>query len=317
MTLRIITSYALAGTRSFRLGSRKVFGRYGMNLQNPDKHTQDIAEAPPGHSIVQADQAGAEALAVAYLARPGRYRALFLNGVKPHTYLAMHLFATQFGLVGDHPFLRMEVAELVAQPEWPALHKRIKSSGKPYDIGKRTAHGSSYRMGPRTFRNANIKQSKGTLRLSQRQCAEFLDRFKTLFPEVVEWQDEIELRVRSARSLTNLLGFERLFFRELTDGYIREAISWIPQSTIGCITHVGARRAYEAGLRVCSNKHDSYACLVPDAEVGEVAAFMQKSMALELPGRDCMFTMKSEVQVGKNWRPHSEYNPHGMKDFKV
>lgn len=309
---RVITNYKVAGTRSFRLGSSKVLDRWGMNLQNPDKHTQDICVAPPGHKIVQADQSGAEALVVAYLARPGRYRALFENGVKPHTYLAMHLFASLFKLNPDSPFLHEEVAEFIKRPEWEALHKLIKKSGKPYDIGKRTAHGSSYRMGARTFRDANIKQSKGTLRLSFAECVKFLAKFRELFPEVVEWQEEIEIRVRSARILANLFGYERRFERELNDSYIREAISWIPQSTVGCITHLGIRAARRERLSVCSNKHDSYAVICRDDEVDQVAAFMRKSMSVTLPGRDCSFTMKSEVQVGQNWQPRDIDNPEGM-----
>jgi len=309
---RIITNYKVAGTRSFRLGSSKVLDRWGMNLQNPDKHSQDIAVAPPGHKIVQADQSGAEALIVAYLSRPGRYRALFEHGVKPHTYLAMHLFAALFRLDPDSPFLHEEVAEFVKRPEWAALHKLIKGSGKPYDIGKRTAHGASYRMGARTFRDANIKQSKGKLRLSFKECVLFLAKFKELFPEVVGWQEEIEIRVRSARVLANLFGYERAFEREMNDGYVREAISWIPQSTVGCITHMGIRAARSAGLSVCSNKHDSYAVICRDDEVADVGAFMRRSMSVTLPGRDCQFTMKSEVQVGQNWKPQGDDNPEGM-----
>lgn len=314
---RIITSYAVTGTRSFRLGSRKVLGRWGMNLQNPDKHTQDVACAPPGMVIVQADQSGAEALIVAYLARPGRYRALFENNIKPHTYLAMHLFAQQFGLSSDSPFLHIEPAEFAAQPDWARLHKIIKNSGKPYDIGKRTAHGSSYRMGARTFRDANIKQSKGTLRLSLAESSLFLGKFKELFPEVIEYQEEIEITIRSTRKLTNLFGYERHFERELTDGYIREGISWIPQSTVGCITHHGVRKARASGMRVCSNKHDSYAVMCREDEAADVGRFMQQSMSLTFKGRDTNFTMKSEIQVGKNWKPASESNPEGMKEVKL
>ena len=65
MSLRIVTNYRLAGTRSFRLAAGMLFGEFGMNLTNPDKHTTDIAEAPPGYSIGQAEQSGAEALDVA------------------------------------------------------------------------------------------------------------------------------------------------------------------------------------------------------------------------------------------------------------
>ena len=315
MSLRIITQYKPAGTRSFRLSATKVFSRYGMNLQNPDKDTMDIACAPPGHVIIQPDQAGAEAFVVAYLTRPGEYRALFENGVKPHTYLAMRLFPSKFNLTPQSPFLRERVASFVHHPDWPALHKKIKKSGVPYDIGKRTAHGSSYRMGPYTFRNANLKQSEGTLRLSIKECREFLEMFRTLFPEVVDWQDEIEMTIRGTRKLTNLFGFVRMFMRNMTDSYIREGISWIPQSTVGCITHRCIRACRREKLSVCSNKHDSAAAIVPLDEARQVARFMTEAMRCTLQGRDKEFTMASEVKIGYNWRDFdAEDNPRGMQD---
>lgn len=312
--LRAISAYKQAGTRSFRLSATQYFGHYGLNLQNPDKQTLDHLEAPPDYVIVQADQSGAEALIVAYLAAPGRYRALFENGVKPHTYLAMQLFPDLFGLAPDSPFLNAEPAEFVKLPEWPKLHKIVKASGKPYDIGKRTAHGSSYKMGPRTFRNANLKQSKGKLKLTFDECEMFLHKFKVLFPEIVEWQDSIEYRIRSERRLVNLLGFERLFLRGINDSYIREGISWIPQSTVGCITHNTIRKAREAGYCTCSNKHDSAAVFVHRRDAGTAAAFLQKAMRQTMQGRDKEFVMNSEVQIGRNWGSYSEDNPEGLRD---
>lgn len=313
--LRAITCYKQAGTRSFRLSATQYFGNYGMNLQNPDKQTLDHLEAPPDHVIVQADQSGAEALIVAYLTRPGRYRALFENGVKPHTYLAMHLFPDLFNLTPDSPFLNEEPAQFVKHTDWDRLHKIVKKSGKPYDIGKRTAHGSSYKMGPRTFRNANLKQSKGKLKLTFRECELFLHKFKVLFPEVVEWQDEIEFRIRSERRLVNLLGFERLFLRGINDSYIREGISWIPQSTVGCITHQTIRKARAAGYCTCSNKHDSAAVIVHRRDAGPAAAFLQNAMRVTMQGHDCEFVMNSEVQIGNNWGAYDkDTNPGGMRD---
>jgi len=313
--LRAITCYKQAGTRSFRLSATQYFNTYGLNLQNPDKETLDHLEAPAGHVIVQADQSGAEALIVAYDSAPGRYRALFENGVKPHTYLAMQIFASYFGLAADSPFLNEEVAEFTKLPNWAELHKRIKKSGKPYDIGKRTAHGSSYKMGPITFRNANIKQSKGKLVLSIAECRAFLDMFKRLFPEVVAWQDSVETTLRRERKLVNHFGYTRLFTRELTDSYVREAISWRPQSTVGCITHQAIRRARVAGYATCSNKHDSAAVMVTCEDASTAAAFMQNAMRVKLQGHDCEFTMNSEVQIGSNWGAYdADTNPTGMRD---
>jgi hypothetical protein len=332
MSLRIVTNYKLAGTRSFRLAASMLFGEFGMNLQNPGKDTMDIAEAPHGYSIVQADQAGAEALIVAYLARPGRYRALFENNIKPHTFLAMHIFAAdwEFPDPGAAWFLAAEPAALKAHPAWKKLDAAIKNSGHPYDIGKRTAHGKSYRMGPKTYRLANLKQSDGLLVLSHAECVRFLNYFNLLFPEVIEWQNEVEFTIKATRELHNLFGHPRRFERLLSDDYIREGISWIPQSTVGVITHYAVTETYnyiranKLDWSICSNKHDSYALICPDAETGIAAAYMKARLAQTFRGRDGVeFTMGSEVQVGKNWKPAKQkkdgtwINPDGMKEVKV
>lgn len=332
MSLRIVTQYKLAGTRSFRLSAAMLFGEWGMNLQNPGKETMDIAEAPPGYSIVQADQAGAEALVVAHLSRPGRYRALFQNDIKPHTFLAMHIFADDwdFPAPGRDWFLAAEPAELKQHPEWKKLDAAIKASGHPYDIGKRTAHGKSYRMGPRTYRLANLKQSDGLLVLTYAQCVTFLKYFDKLFQEVIEWQSEVEFTIKADRQLHNLFGHPRRFERLLTDDYIREGISWIPQSTVGVITHRAVIETQDyidtnrLDWAICSNKHDSYAVICPDAEVGTAAAYMKGRLAQTFTGRDgVQFTMGSEVQIGKNWQPAKKKkdgtwaNPLGMREVKL
>jgi len=457
-----LTQLKLAGTGSFRLASSKLFDM-GVNSQNLSKDVLDIVCAPPGWSIVQVDQAGAEALVVAYLTRPGRYRNLFLNGVKAHTYVALQLFLDKFR--GEHPRERywlVDPAILRQYPEFKAIANLIKNSKFEYDIGKRTGHAccdaatevltpqgwvaiekqppiikcmdvqtyratfqpvfwnayeyegpmihfgdalvvtpnhrvliqagiyavqdaqylaelgkvglacldygvaywqnvstcayrgkvycpttatgyfvcrrgdklpvvtgnSNYRMGPNTFREQCLKESEGTLILDVEQARYFLDTYKQLFPEIVEWQNEIEAQIRSTRTLRNLFGFPRRFERHITDGYIREAISWIPQSTVGCITHRAYREVYDRATstgrvwRLFNNKHDSFAMLVPDGDIREAAHCMSRAINQELVGRDGeVFRMKSEVQVGKNWGKfdpkHPELNPLGMQDYEL
>ena len=325
--MRALTQLKLAGTKSFRLSASQFFG-YGINAQNSDKSLLDIFEAPPGWKIVSVDQAGAEALIVAYLCRPGNYRELFTEGVKPHIYVALHIFLDKFR--GDNSPARYWLTKpgvLKTYPEWAALSKTISSSPFEYDLGKKTGHASNYRMRENTFREQALKESGGTLNLSMEQAAHFLNTYKVIFPEIVEWQSEIEESVRSGRQLRNLLGFPRQFNQLITDGYIREAISWVPQSTVGCITHVAYKMLTDhirrEGLRwrPFNNKHDSYAALVPDAEVREAATMMTKFINMPLVGRDgAQFVMASEIQVGQNmgkFNKKTGTNPSGLTDYKL
>lgn len=326
--MRILTHVKQAGTKSFRLATSKLF-EYGVNAQNTDKDILDMVAAPEGYCIVQADQAGAEALIVAYLASAGKYRDLFLHGVKPHVYVALHLFLEKFR--GANPRERYWLRppqELKALPEWKALAKTISDSKFEYDIGKRTGHASNYEMGPHTFQESTLKESEGTLVLEYSQSKFFLDTYKQLFPEIVGFQQEVKERIRTDRILRNLFGYPRRFEQILTDGYLRDGISWIPQSTVGCITHLAYNGLTEHIIRnrlpwrLFNNKHDSYAALVPVDHAREAAERMTGFLAIELVGWDgTPFTMRSEVLVGFNMgkakldkKTGVWTNPRGLKE---
>lgn len=324
--MRALTQCKLAGTRSFRLATAQLFG-FGVNSQNSDKDTIDIYEAPQGYSIVQPDQSGAEALVVAHLAEDGKYRELFREGVKPHTYVALHLFLDKFRRTFPRDRYWLERPGILKNlPEWPQLKKWIEKESKfEYDIGKKTGHAKNYRMGPRTFMDSTLKESEGSLILTYDQAKYYLDTYGLLFPEVIVWQMKIEAMVMSDRKLANLFGFPRAFERNFTDSYIREAISWIPQSTVGTITHNAYYETYKhiklynLPWRLFNNKHDSYAALVPDASAMECAKVMRNHMAQTMVGWDGKeFTMRSEVQIGKNMKKYDrEKNPLGLQEVTL
>lgn len=613
--MRYLTQLKPSGTNSYRLSASQLFD-FGGNAQNNSKGTMDIFEAPEGWSFAQRDQSGAESLGVAYSCRPGRYRNLFVHGVKPHTYVALHLFLDKFR--GNHPRSRYWLQDpkvLRTFEEWDHLNKVIKDSPFEYDIGKKTGHAccddqtevltpngwisvdaqpdiiltadrnglasfrqvawnsydysgalynflgeevdqcvtsnhkmlyetnnnrksidaktlasrtigtrklivsgyskglqhyeeniiklmaaiqadgsyshnkvrfhfrklrkverldqicsalniqiewtikgddyrcslsrndkvaeacdlltvdkkfswhlgtldidnaktlieevvlwdgytdngsrnyqsyitehkqnadiiylvarlcgqgstqrfsdnmwtvsfnrricscatnvkvpyytgkvycpttqlgyfytrrngkisitgnSNYKMGPNTFREFTLKESEGSLILDMAQAQYYLGTYKELFPEIVEWQNEIEARVKRDRRLVNLLGFPRRFEHMFTDSYIREIISWIPQSTVGCITHNAVEQTcahiikHKLPWRLVSNKHDSYALLVPDNHIPEVREVMKRHINITLRGVDSEFTMASDFQVGKNFKKFSKTNPQGM-----
>jgi hypothetical protein len=291
-----------------------------------------LLRARPGHSFVQPDQSGAEALIVANLAPPGNYRNLFKYKVKPHTFLALHLFHEQYPqwFQGTAP-----AANFVAEkdPEkfttydgWGDINSRIGNTYAPYYIGKRTAHARSYKMGWKTFQDAVLRDSEGAMVLSAKDAKRFLSMFDELFPEIILWQNEVIFIARKDRGLYNLFGYPRRFEQTFNASYEREIVSWIPQSTVGCLTteailildqYIRERRK---PWNILNNKHDSLLLEVPDADIAESAARSVDAIrSFELTGRDGVtFRMKSEVQVGKTWgKYHEKYNPDGMKDYKL
>lgn len=165
--MRNSTSYALAGPRTFRRGSRKILHKWGSNLQNIAKEMREMY-IPDGYKpelfhkckyyletgditifteqelltlriFIQRDQSGAEALIVAYECRNGDYRKLFTNNVKPHVYVALKLFRDIWPIKAKEHNLPITediintlydtpIENLRSNPYWSDLDKLIKAS---------------------------------------------------------------------------------------------------------------------------------------------------------------------------------------------
>ena len=323
--MRYTTGVKVHGTTSFRLSCSKCLGFYGGNLQNPPEAlSRCLVPSAPDRSFVQPDQSGAESLVVAMEAEKGLYRRILEAGIKQHSYIALHLFVDKFrGKNSRDRYWKQDPFELKSLPEWPALAKEIKNSGAPYDLGKMVNHARGYRMKWPTFQIKVLTDTEGKVVLDNQDAKDFLNLWDDLFPEVVAQQEITEHTIRTTRTLTNLFGYPRVFFGRLSDELIREAISWVPQSTVGCITHnavcdfqdyVEENNLEEWNL--LGQKHDSYLAEVPDEQVQYCVSVMKTAIEVDLTShRGEKFKMKSGVSVGKNWGKRSEDNPFGMEEL--
>jgi DNA polymerase-1 len=189
---RMRTSYGL--TVSGRLSSRKnIFGS-GMNLQNIPPSSRKIFVPDEGKMLIAADLAQAEAMAVAWESRDEGLKDVFRGGGDIHSSIAKLVFARE------------------------DITKEQRS------LAKRVVHGTNYCMGINTlalFCEIPVAQAKVVQ-------AEY---FK-LFPMVKAWHHEIEGTLNKSRQLMTSMGRKRTFFGRWGDPIKREAISYIPQSTV-------------------------------------------------------------------------------------
>jgi len=155
---RATCAYNLAGTDTFRLSSRALLKfrtdkGFGTNLQNISKDQRDLYIADESKIFIQCDQAGAEALIVAYLCRPGAYRDLFEANVKCHSYVALHLFANEWSKrykrkESINELLKLKPKEFKTHPDWFLISDLIKDSDdwpakeRYYFIAKMVTHSS-------------------------------------------------------------------------------------------------------------------------------------------------------------------------------
>lgn len=327
------TCYKIAGTETFRLASSKILKEWGGNLQNVEKGARKIYVADSGYQFIQVDQAGAEALIVAYLSPKGQYRTLFEAGIKPHTFVALHVFADVWRKKFKKPevveaALGSKIADLKDLAGWKELDSLIKSSDnwpsdqRYYYLSKKVVHASSYGMRRNTFVLAILKDSNGTVVLDPKVAENYLAKFHNLFPEIGKWHQIVQNQIKKDRVLRNLFGYPRLFTGYMGDHDYKECYAFVPQSTVGTITNIAFSELQEyieenkLDWHLLANTHDSYMFEVPAAEVEHGARIGRFFMEKELIAPDgTPFRMRSEVQAGYNWAPFKKQeNEYGLKE---
>lgn len=328
---RATCAYLVTGTDTYRLSSRALLKSkedkgYGTNLQNWNKdRTRYLVIPGPGNILVQVDQAGAEALVVAWCAPKGRLRELFRVGIKPHVFVALHLFQEVWRKSFDSAFISRcvtaEPADLKALEGWAALCERIKESDhnppqtRYYYLAKQCCHASNYGIKGPTFILNILEKSEGQIALPLEEGNRFLSVYRDLFPETVSRNIKIRHDVETNRILYNRFGYPRTFTRQLqTDHDFKSAYAYDPQSTVGTITNLAATEiqnaldsgAYE-GFVLLQNNHDS---LLAECGVGDqarVAGILRQHLNRRMcndSGEE--FTMRSEASAGMNWRDMEE-----------
>ena len=311
--------WKLHGTNTYRLSSSKLLRTWGGNCQNPDNRLMQHIVPREGNIFLQCDQAGAEAVIMAYLARPGRMRDLIQKGIKPHTYLALHIFHKLFTTEKDRWWMK-SATELLADPEWKALnHKISKCSEREYALGKMTCHAKNYDMKHVTFMINVLERTDGEIILTTKEAKEFLEMFDALFPEIIELQEELRGIVRATRMLRNLFGHPKRFVQPLRSSYERQWLAYISQSTVGELTVIASNeiRIYlhknrlSNDILLVNNKHDSLLLDCPPRHRELGIHLLKSTMAKEFTTpRGETFRMGVEVSEGTCW------SKKGMKEIK-
>ena len=331
---RNTTIYKLGGTETFRASSAALFGM-GTNLQNIEKSMRALYYADEGKKLVQVDQSGAEALIVAYLCRKGRFRDLFLHGVKPHVFVAMHVFMQKWQMmlkdIDMMSFVSTPISELKTKDGWKLLDKIIKESDnwqaseRYYYIAKMICHASNYGMRGAAFQLNVLEKSRGKIVLTKQQADDYLMRYHSLFPEITEWHSWVADQLRCTKTLYNLFGFPREATGILNEQDYKEWYAFCPQSTVGCITHIACTKLQQyiedtgRDWDLLGNCHDSFVAQCPIGEERELATVMTDFICMELTSfRGEKFRMRSEAQTGFNWGPYKkDKNEDGLVEIQL
>lgn len=290
---RIRCSFDITGTRSGRLASRKSIYGSGTNLQTIPEELRCMFIPSPGKVFIYRDYSQAEARVVAYLARCEGLIELFSD---PNRDIHKENAARIFG---------KPVAEVTKTERY---------------LAKRVVHASNYGMeAKRLVEIVNQDAILTGVRITEHEAADLLTRYFAIYPEIKEvfWSD-VRNNIQRTRTLSNPFGRKRTFYGRYDDKLVRDAYSWIPQSTIGDL----GRRAVVAihnnipECQLLMNVHDSILVECLPQDVGLVTRQMATLMEIPITIHGRKFLVPTDCKVGYNWgNAHSE-NPNGLSDYE-
>lgn len=301
---RMRCAFDITGTRSGRLSSRASIYGSGSNLQNQPPYIRKVFVADPGKVFVYPDFSQAEARVVAYLAGEQRLIELFADPSRDvHKENAARIF-------------NIPVAEVTGIQRY---------------LAKRIIHASNYGMEAKRFVqvvNQDADDSfgqKGTgIRITLKEAESLLQMYHLMYPGIREkfWAN-VRRELQQSRTLTTPFGRKRTFFGRWDDKLLREAYSYIPQSTIGDLCCMALVRIFHEverkipGAELLLNVHDSILVQCDEADMERVASGMLECMRIPITLEGHTFTIPTDCQVGYNWGKYDkDENPRGLMDIE-
>lgn len=333
-------------------GARKMYLSDGWNpsleerllfwLETGDTTIFTEQELSEIRVMIQRDQAGAEALIVAYECEPREYRQLFINNIKPHVYIGLKLFPDVWKKKVSPTLIEQgcnidelcqtDIKDLKSNPFWKDVKELIASSDnwplseRYYYFAKQTCHSANYGIEDNTFRLNVLDKSGGKVILTKEQSKYFLSTYRSIFPEIPERNDKIAFQAREYKLLYNLFGHPYQITDYRIEDKLKEYYAWSAQSTVGEITRIASTKMYEwieennrKTIDILADTHDSYLLQCRLDEVKEAVKVSGVFMNLPFvsPVDGAHFNMKSEFNIGFNWSPaKKETNPLGLQTVK-
>jgi len=283
-------------TETGRLAGQKDPFNKGANPQTiPDGVCRSWIVPDPGMVLIYADLSQAEARIVAWLSRCVNLTRMFDESTSP-----AGLLPCACGSGKQAKKCCKDVHRLNAALIFNKVVKDITNDER--QLGKKIRHARNYMMGPFTF-SANTG-------LTVRECKKLLRVDEQTYPEIPMWWDDISRELKSSKILTNPFGRSRIFFgRPYDDATLREAIAFIPQSTVPDIVNLAYMEVQNAGLPVLMQGHDALLVQVFHHEVERACKFIQKALEIPFYIHGIKRVIPVESNIGFCWDGAQMYSP--------
>lgn len=267
---RMRTSYNICGTETFRFSSStNAFGS-GGNLQNIPKGGEDdesdlvlpnvrkMYVPDGGYEIFDKDLSKADLRIVTWEADEPEMKAMLKEGKDPYVEIAREFYKD------------------------PTIRKtREDGSENPkYRTFKSFAHGTHYLGTP-----YGLAQRLG---ISVHQAESTQRWYFARFPRIRAWQNDFCAALKSRRYASNIFGYRRYYFDRIDDATCREAIAWVPQSTVALYINRIWMNVYKRypHIWILLQVHDSLVGQFPLHRRAECLAQLDEASQIVLPYDD-------------------------------
>lgn len=266
---RIRCSYSVPGTETYRYNSKEDAFGFGSNLQNVSAGD----EKQPKDS---------------HLYRPN-LRKMF---VPDEGYC-----------ISDHDLDQADARIVAWESDCPSLKEIFNDPSRDLHnenteiiFGKCTGKSDPNRQRAKQgVHAANYGGTAGViaiaLGITVHEAENFLTRYFAERPEVLAWHQKIETDIQTRRYVENVFGYRRFYFDRI-ENLLKEALAWIPQSTVAIAVNLGIKQV-ERNLpwaQFLLQVHDSAVHQFPidRAPVEESFEEVRQNMLVPLPYADPM-----------------------------
>ncbi|MFQ5686966.1 MAG: DNA polymerase [Candidatus Scalindua sp.] len=272
-------------TETGRLASEKDPMGFGGNSQNiPDGICRRYLEADKGKVLISADYEQAEARMVAYLCGSEDMISAYEKGDRE--------IICECGSGKPYKYCCGDAHRISASKIYGISPAEIND--KQRFMGKKIRHAVNYMMGPITF-----SEQTG---LSVGLCKALIFNMHQESPEIKMWHRRTEREIRINRKLVNPFGRVRRFYGRINDRKtLREAIAFIPQSTIPDLVNTAYKKIAKANIQIINQVHDELVAQAWINEVDEACEFIQEAMRIEFIVNNRKVTIPSSIKIGPNW----------------
>lgn len=298
---RMRTAYNVSGTETGRWSSNEnVFGT-GTNLQNITDELREIFIADEGMKMAYIDGEQAESRVVAYLSGDEAYIRACEEG-DLHTFVTKMVWPELDWSDGD-----LEHNKYIAE-------QNFYSHFSYRDMAKRLGHGTNYYGSPYQMAK-HVKVDKDIV-------VDFQERYFAAFPGIPAWHQTTATLLQTQGYLETPMGRRRYFMGRLDDdNTLKEAIAYVPQSTIGEWLNLALWKMWKTmdltgELQCMMQVHDAILVQYPDISPEHQRAVLERAKSfLEFPitTQHGSFIIPANVEgVGWNWRKYKEGDNDNM-----